>query len=228
MTDKPLPVKVLVVCGEKGGTSKSTICTNLAAHFAGEGRDVFLLDCDPQATSANWVERRNDAIEAGILSVPKVHIGQKTGKVFDAINDYADRYELVIVDVGGRDSQELRTALAAADKAFIPFAASQADLETLDHMNDVVAISKGLNEDLQTYGILSMIPYHPTQKHYKEARAFLEEFENIDLVNSAIGFRQVYKDALKEGVGVTELKTKSKARSTAAAEIQLFAQEIMK
>lgn len=227
MSDIRLPVKVIVVCGQKGGTSKSTICTNLAAHFAGEGVDVFLLDCDAQATSANWIERRNDAIAAG-LSVPKVHVGQKSGKVFDAVNDYAKRYELVIVDVGGGDSPELRTALAAADKAFIPFAASQADLETLDHMNDVIAIAKGLNEELDTYGVLSMIPYHPTRKHYNEAREFLKEFQHIDLVDSAIGFRQIYKDALKEGVGVAEMKTKSKARSVAAAEIQLFAQEIMK
>ena len=79
---------------------------------AGEGADLLIVDCDEQATSKNWIDRRDDAIKAG-AKIPKIHIAQKTGKVYDAISDFASRYQLVIVDVGGGDTQETRTALAA-------------------------------------------------------------------------------------------------------------------
>ena len=40
---------ILLIGGEKGGTGKSTIATNLAVQLALDGKDVMLLDADPQA-----------------------------------------------------------------------------------------------------------------------------------------------------------------------------------
>ena len=50
---------ILLLGGEKGGTGKSTLATNLAAWLAVQGRDVILVDTDVQRTAANWVDRRN-------------------------------------------------------------------------------------------------------------------------------------------------------------------------
>ena len=47
----------VMVMNSKGGCGKSTIATNLASHFAGEGYKVALADYDPQRTS---LERAGD------------------------------------------------------------------------------------------------------------------------------------------------------------------------
>ena len=48
---------ILLLGGEKGGTGKSTLATNLAAWLAVAGRDVILVDTDVQRTAAHWVDR---------------------------------------------------------------------------------------------------------------------------------------------------------------------------
>ena len=52
---------IVLIGGEKGGTGKSTIATNLAAYLANRSDDVVLLDADSQATAKRWVERRNNS-----------------------------------------------------------------------------------------------------------------------------------------------------------------------
>jgi len=205
----------LLVGGEKGGAGKSTLATNLAAHLAFEGVDVVLLDADPQGTSAKWQGRR-----AELEDVPAVHCVQRTGDVSGTIRDLAARYQVVIIDAGGRDSRELRTAMVAADLFLTPTRASQADLETMPKMNELVSLARGLNPGLVAFAVLSMAPSNPQVNEVAEAKELLAEFDQIKLADTIIRDRKVYRDALLEGLGVVEKKN-----GLARAEIQLLAQE---
>ncbi len=109
---------ILLLGGEKGGTGKSTISVNLAVWLAKEGGDVILVDTDRQRTSSHFVERRNS--EGGLATV---HCAEKYGNVYDTVKDLSKRYEYVLVDAGGRDSEELRTAMVVADKLYVPLKA---------------------------------------------------------------------------------------------------------
>ena len=42
--------KVITVCNQKGGTSKTTSCVNLGIGLAMEGKKVLLVDSDPQGS----------------------------------------------------------------------------------------------------------------------------------------------------------------------------------
>ena len=148
---------IVLIGGEKGGTGKSTIATNLAAYLAARSDDVVLLDADSQATATRWVERRNNAHP----ELPKVHCVQKTGDIFETIRDLATRYQQVIIDAGGRDSEELRSAMVAAQKLYTPLKASQPDLETTTNINQLVKLACGLNPNLKAYAVISMAPTHP-------------------------------------------------------------------
>ena len=51
-------MKTLMVYNSKGGSGKSTICTNLASYYAQSGMDVTIIDLDPQQSSIQWLKTR--------------------------------------------------------------------------------------------------------------------------------------------------------------------------
>ena len=70
----------IMVLNSKGGCGKSTLATNIASYFAGEGASVALADYDPQRSSLDWLDRRPDsrpkivglaAFEEGLRHVPR-------------------------------------------------------------------------------------------------------------------------------------------------------------
>lgn len=207
---------IYLIAGEKGGTGKSTIATNLAVHLAMRGVDVLLLDADPQGTASKWVERRNTLPDAA-----QVKSAQKTGDIYATVKDLSGRYEHLIIDAGGRDSKELRTALVAADKVYVPIRASQADLETLPHVAELVSLAKSMNPGLQAFALLSLAPSNPSITEVRDAQELLQDFPELRLSRQVIRDRKVYRDALLEGRGVVE-----KTNPTARAEIQLLAAEM--
>ena len=48
----------ILVANSKGGCGKSTIATNLAAHYAQDGKNTVLVDADRQGSSRSWCEKR--------------------------------------------------------------------------------------------------------------------------------------------------------------------------
>jgi len=49
---------VIVVASSKGGAGKSTLSTNLAAHYALQGKRTALIDADRQKSATHWCEKR--------------------------------------------------------------------------------------------------------------------------------------------------------------------------
>lgn len=207
---------IVLFGGEKGGTGKSTLATNLAVWLARQGRDVLLVDTDLQRTASHWVDRRNAA--AGLA---KVHCAERRGNVFHALRDLARRYDEVIVDAGGRDSEELRTALVAAQQVYVPLKASQPDIETSVHMNELVKLARAMNPGLVAVAIISMAPTNPSVHEAEEALDVLTELPELTRSGIVICERKVYRDAIAEGKGVVEMDNQK-----AIAEIEALAKEI--
>jgi hypothetical protein len=76
--------------------TNSTICRQNSGGYA-------LLDTDLQRTASHWVDRRN-----ALNGLATVHCAERHGNVFHALRDLVKRYDEVVVDAGGRDSEELR------------------------------------------------------------------------------------------------------------------------
>ena len=207
---------ILLFGGEKGGTGKSTLATNLAVWLAQQGRDTIVVDTDRQMTASHWVDRRNLAGD-----LPKVHCAEKHGNVFHSVRDLAGRYDEVIVDAGGRDSEELRTALVAAHVLYVPLRASQPDLETSVHMNELVSLARGMNPGLEARLIISMAPTNPSIQEAAQAQELLRELPAFKLSGVMIRERKIYRDVISEGLGVTESEN-----AKAIAEIRELAREI--
>lgn len=207
---------IVLLGGEKGGTGKSTLATNLAAWLAQQGQDVILVDTDIQRTAANWIDRRNQ-----VTGVPVIHCTERRGNVFHALRDLAKRYEQVVVDAGGRDSEELRTALVAAHKVYVPLKASQPDLETSLHMNELIQLARGMNPALEARVLVCMAPTNPSIRETAEAHELLAELPELKPSAVTICERKVYRDAMAEGRGVSEL-----GNAKAKEEIEALVKEI--
>ena len=53
-------MKKILVVNPKGGCGKTTLATNLSSYYALWEVDVALVDCDPQRSSSEWLDRRSD------------------------------------------------------------------------------------------------------------------------------------------------------------------------
>jgi hypothetical protein len=104
-----------------------------------------------------------------------------------------------------------------------PIRASQADLETLPHVYDLVLTAKDFNEKLLSKAIISCAPTNPQINEIKGAQILLSDFsDHLGLVNTFIRERKVYRDALLEGKGVVEMNN-----IKASIEFRKFVDEIL-
>lgn len=198
---------IVLVGGQKGGTGKSTLSTNLAVWLAHAGADVLLIDTDSQTTSTHWAERREEAIQEG-EGLPRIGVVQRTGANIGAsIKDLASRYSQVVIDAGGRDSYELRGALSVCDRLIAPLRPSQADLETVAAMDELLSLTRSLRPDggPLAHAVISMAPTHYRITEAQEAAQYLNEYTGLKLISPAICDRKAYRDALISGRGVIEL-----------------------
>lgn len=216
---------IILLGGEKGGTGKSTLATNMAVMRAMAGADVLLLDTDKQATSSTWATIREEE-----EAMPRIFSVQKFGKGIPAqVQDLQGRYTDIIIDAGGRDNPELRYALAVAEKAFIPVLPSDFDAWTIRDMDRLVELAKSFNPNLEAYIVISRASTHPQSKEAEDTRRDIqaEELEHLTLADTVIYERVAYRKAARNGRVIVELANKDRDEK-ALAEIEALYKEVFK
>ena len=111
----------------------------------------------------------------------------------------------------------------AADVLLVPFRPSQPDLDTLPHLSEVIEDTLDYNSNLKCYGVITMAPTNVFISETKEARELLADMPtDIELIDTAICDRKIYRDTISMGMGVTESDN-----SKAKAEIQLVLDKVI-
>jgi chromosome partitioning protein len=190
--------------GEKGGTGKSTLSINMAIMSALMGHEVLFIDTDKQRTASQFFERRHEKE----IDPPVFCIHLTGGQLHKDIRTHAKKYEIVIIDAGGQDSQELRSAMICPDvsKFYAPLQPSEFDLNTLVTLDQLSSIAKTYNENMTAHILLNMCPTHAKVRTAKEAAELVtQEFqENLNLCESKISHRIPYQYASREAQSVVE------------------------
>lgn len=210
---------IILIGGEKGGTGKSTIATNLAAIHVLNKKDLILIDADKQGTSSSWSTIRDEN-----ETTPRVPCLQKHGKnLHIEIQSLSEKYDTIILDAGGRDSVELRAAMLVADRFYMPIRASQFDAWTLDQADAMIADAQMINPELKAYVVINQASTNPAVNEAEEIQEFIRDFDNIMLASSIIKDRIAFRKAAREGISVLELKP---IDPKASAEIKALYKEV--
>jgi len=124
---------VIVVASSKGGAGKSTLSTNLAAHYALQGKRTALIDADRQKSSTHWCEKRAH-LDSAVLPVDGSKKGWK--------KHLPSQTEVVIVDAAAGDmADDLEEFLEIASLVLVPVLPSTIDLEATVPFLDSLAAS---------------------------------------------------------------------------------------
>jgi chromosome partitioning protein len=118
-------MRKILVASSKGGCGKTTIATNLAAHFAQDGKRTVLVDADRQGSSMHWAEKRA-GLPAPVLAL--------SGLRADWASKIPEDAQVVVIDgPAGIRSGELAELAHDADALLIPMLPSRIDLEASEH-----------------------------------------------------------------------------------------------
>lgn len=158
-----------------------------------------MIDADRQATTARWAQDRN-----AHLDVSQVQCLQLYGDFSGNLQGLALKHDFVLVDVPARDNVELRTAMAVADTLIVPFKSSQADLDTLPIVDEIVSQAREINPDLKVYALLNMVSTNPRVQEVRESKEYLSSFPLFQPLETVIRERKIYRDNLSEGFGAVE------------------------
>ena len=123
-------MRTVLVASSKGGAGKTTLATNLAAHFALDGKHTVLVDADKQKSSTHWCEKRAGQANA-VLPV------DGTRRNWDRLIP-SDAQRVVIDAPAGAMGDDLEAFLERADAVLVPVNPSIIDLEaTVPFLNSL-------------------------------------------------------------------------------------------
>jgi chromosome partitioning protein len=123
-------MRTFLVASSKGGAGKTTLATNLAAHYALDGKRTVLVDADRQHSATRWGEKR-----AGLASAVLPVDGSRKGWEKAIPSDT----QVMVVDAAAGDmAEDLEAFLDRADAVIVPVNPSMIDLEaTVGFLNSM-------------------------------------------------------------------------------------------
>ena len=108
---------IVAVAALKGGVGKTTTAVYLSALASGGGRrPVTLVDADPQASAADWLESAEEEGLLGAVELAEAPTERLLNKALTSLDEDA----IAIVDTPPGDERLLQKALDLADVVVVP------------------------------------------------------------------------------------------------------------
>ena len=208
---------IIAIGNTKGGVGKTTLAVQLAVTRALAGRDVWLIDGDRQGTAAAAIAARAEAgREPGIACAQ-----YPDGPALRAqVQQQRQKWDDIIIDVGGRDSTALRASLILADVLVVPFAPRSYDVWALDDMAALVEEARSVRDGLRAFAVMNLADPGEQSVDNIEAAAAVAEVKAFEYLPTPIRRRKAFSNAGGAGLSVAELSPRD---PKAIAEIDALA-----
>lgn len=199
---------VISICNEKGGSGKTNIAINLAVKLSLEDDDTLLIDADPQRSIEVFTNiRESKNLPLIFNSVSKFGLS-----LTKEIQSLKSKYDSIVVDTGGRDSDEMRQALAIGDIIIIPTIPSDLDIAVLNKMINLYTQAKIFNPSSKALIVISKASPNPfLSKKIEDLKEYIKDknLDDLKLMESVIYEREAYKNSFTNGQGVMEFCDKN-------------------
>lgn len=197
---------MIIICGGiKGGGGKTTAAINLAIMRGLSGYDVLLVDADSvdNGNASDFSALRDEAVENKAYTAIKLN-GKALAK---EIPKLAQKYDDIIIDVGGQDSMSQRASLTVADIFLVPVFPSSFDTWVVDSVNALVEEVSAINPTLKSYCYLNRADVTGNQNE-DTAKILQEDYPDIQYIDCPVKNRKAFRNAVSQGLGVVEFKPK--------------------
>ncbi len=204
---------IIAVAQSKGGAGKTTLAAHLGVAWASHGRDVAVIDTDPQGSLTEWYHRR--ALRLGTEHTGIGFVQAPGWRAPMEIERQACGRDIVLIDSSPRADDDSRAAIRCATLVLVPVQPSPVDVWAT-----LPTLEVARREEVPALLVLNRVPARASLT--ATMRALLAEYD-VGLATVGIGNRVALAAAFAEGWGVAE----SAAGSSAAAEIDLLANEVL-
>lgn len=191
---------ILLFGGEKGGSGKTTHAVNAAIERSRMERDVLLICADRQGSASAWCAIRETTKLPAITCVSLHGEG-----LAEQVRRLAARFDDVVIDTGGRDSPELRSAMTVADRLVTPVRTSQFDFFALAATNNIMPAARALNPKLDACILINCAPTHACSREAMQLRKLVSEFAHYRLLETQVHERRAYRRVAEAGAAACEL-----------------------
>lgn len=194
---------IITVGNTKGGVGKTTIAINLAIARALGGRDVWLVDGDVQGTAQAAISIRAEAAH-----IPGIACAfYPNGKVLRAqVKQQQQKFDDVVIDVGGHDSVAIRAALIQSDVLLVPFQPRSFDVWALENIAALIDEAHSLRDGLRAYAMLNCADPGEQSADNSEAAAAVADYPQLEYLPTPLRRRKAFANAASAGQCVLEIK----------------------
>ena len=199
-------MKTIAIVSQKGGSGKTTLALHLAVASAAAGQNTAVIDLDPQASAANWSDRREAELPV-VLSAHASRLPHEIARVREIGG------EMLFVDTAPHSDSAALEAARSADLVLIPCRPAILDLE---------AITNTLSF-LRTTGTPVLVVLNAIAATGQDARLATEALSahQVETCPVRLGRRIAFARALVSGQAAQEFEPYGKA-AREVAELHTF------
>jgi chromosome partitioning protein len=194
---------IVTIGNTKGGVGKTTIALNLAIARTLQGRDVWLIDGDRQGTALTAITVRSERGQQPAISFANY---PKGSMLRSQVREIGPKFDDIIIDAGGGDSEALRVALVLSDVLVIPFAPRSMDVWALNDIDSLVQEARAARDGLRVIAILNNADSQGRDND--EAAEAVANYTSMEFLATPIRRRKSIANAAGQGIAVFEYTPK--------------------